>query len=310
MDINGRMKVKTLKSEFKSEFGLTLRVYDGCSFAGDDVTLASIRKGDSKGGEFSPRKNTKIGNFEEKVMEMFGIKVQIAGTDGSYLCDNDLTLAGALEEDGKKLQRKEIRAINQENNSDVSQDRTQSASLNESANSLILNGTGEYQISDFRFFVVNEDKNGDDFIEFIVEDIRVIKYLNIDTEECYYYNPTTKQLVKSMYIAEIADFGDTAALEGIDKRLVRGLFECAEDEDGAPLDEFVEENGGEAIFTTPYGDANEYSYCLGVIVSTARVDLMFQDNKVKITDMDSYVNLDELLGYYDEEDELAVIYSD
>ena len=29
----------------------------GRSFADDDSTLASIRKGDSKGGEFSPRKN-------------------------------------------------------------------------------------------------------------------------------------------------------------------------------------------------------------------------------------------------------------
>jgi hypothetical protein len=50
LNINGRMKVKTLKSEFKDEFGLTLRVYDGRSFADEDATLASIRKGDSKGG--------------------------------------------------------------------------------------------------------------------------------------------------------------------------------------------------------------------------------------------------------------------
>jgi hypothetical protein len=48
LNINGRMKVKTLRADFKKEFGLTLRVYDGRSFADNDSTLASIRKGDSK----------------------------------------------------------------------------------------------------------------------------------------------------------------------------------------------------------------------------------------------------------------------
>ncbi len=107
LNINGRMKVKTLRADFKEEFGLTLRVYDGRSFANDDATLASIRKGDSKGGEFSPKRNTKVGNLEEKIENMFGIKTQVAGSDDSYLCDNDLTLTGALEEDEKKMGRKE-----------------------------------------------------------------------------------------------------------------------------------------------------------------------------------------------------------
>lgn len=100
------MKVKTIKTQFKKEFGLTLRVYDGRSFADDDVTLASIRKGESKGGELTPRNNIKVGNLENKINEMFGIKVQISGSDDSYLCDNNLTLKGAREEDSKKLERK------------------------------------------------------------------------------------------------------------------------------------------------------------------------------------------------------------
>jgi hypothetical protein len=33
MNINERMKVKTLRAEFKEEFGLILRIYDGRSFA-------------------------------------------------------------------------------------------------------------------------------------------------------------------------------------------------------------------------------------------------------------------------------------
>jgi hypothetical protein len=67
MNINGRVKVKTLKAQFFEEFGLTIRVYDGRSFADDNATLASIRRGDSIGGEFSPRKNTKVGNLEDKI---------------------------------------------------------------------------------------------------------------------------------------------------------------------------------------------------------------------------------------------------
>jgi hypothetical protein len=43
LNIDGRMKVKTLKDQFKKEFGLTLRVYDGRKFADGDATLASIR---------------------------------------------------------------------------------------------------------------------------------------------------------------------------------------------------------------------------------------------------------------------------
>lgn len=107
LNINGRMKVKTLKDQFKADFGLSLRLYDGRSFANEDSTLASIRKeGDINiAGEFSPRRNMLVGNFEEKMMETFGIKCQISGSDDSYLCDNDLTLAAAQEKDQAKLER-------------------------------------------------------------------------------------------------------------------------------------------------------------------------------------------------------------
>jgi len=97
LNISGRMKVKTLEKEFKDEFGLTLRVYDGNKNADDNSTLASIRKGDAKGGEFSPRTNTKVGNLEDKIKDLFGIKVQVANPDNSKLCNNDHTLSEALK---------------------------------------------------------------------------------------------------------------------------------------------------------------------------------------------------------------------
>ena len=107
--ISGRMKVDTLKKVFKKEFGLSIRIYDGISFADDKATLASIRKGDAVGGEFNPKRNMKIGNVEQKIEELFGIKVQISGSDDSYLCENEITLAGAIEEDRKKIQRKQAK---------------------------------------------------------------------------------------------------------------------------------------------------------------------------------------------------------
>ena len=103
------MKVLTLKKNFKKEYGLSIRVYEGVSFADDKATLASIRKGNNKGGEFNPKGDMTIGEIEDKIREVFGIKVQIAGSDDSYLCNNDLTLEHALEEDGKILQRKQAK---------------------------------------------------------------------------------------------------------------------------------------------------------------------------------------------------------
>ena len=109
LNINGRMKVKTLKSDFKKKFGLNIRVYTGREFADDDATLASIRKGDAKGGEFSPARNTKVGNLEDKILDMFGLKTQISGSDDSYLCENDHTLAKALEVNEKLMVKRSKR---------------------------------------------------------------------------------------------------------------------------------------------------------------------------------------------------------
>jgi len=120
MLIDGRKKVKTVKREFKEEFGLTLRIYDGRGFADDEATLASIRKGDNKGGELSPKRNMKIGNVEKNILDIFGIKTQLASKDDSYLCDNDHTLAKALEVDEEKI----IKKSKEEQQSDSSDNLT------------------------------------------------------------------------------------------------------------------------------------------------------------------------------------------
>lgn len=91
--ISGRMKVKSLKADFHKAYGSTLRVYNGNRFADDDATLASIRKGDAKGGEFEVSGNMHVGTFEDKVKEGFGIKVQVATPDDSGLAQNDISLS-------------------------------------------------------------------------------------------------------------------------------------------------------------------------------------------------------------------------
>lgn len=98
-NLDGRTKVKTLKANFKKTFGATLRVYksESCKggFADDDATLASLRAEGKKGGEFKVAGNLKVGNFEKKIAELYGIGVQVANADDSALANNDVTLAAA-----------------------------------------------------------------------------------------------------------------------------------------------------------------------------------------------------------------------
>ncbi len=98
--IDGRMKVGALKKQFKEAFGSTLRVYKGNQFASDDATLASIREGNVTGGDFTCGGNLRVGNFEDKVKELYGITVQVANADDTKLADNSITLVAAGKEQG------------------------------------------------------------------------------------------------------------------------------------------------------------------------------------------------------------------
>ena len=97
--VDGRMKVKTLKSDFEEAFGATIRVYHGRKFASDDATLASIRKGEVTGGDFALHGNMKVGNAEEAFKESLGITIQIEDETGG-LADNDISLAAAGRSEG------------------------------------------------------------------------------------------------------------------------------------------------------------------------------------------------------------------
>lgn len=97
--LDGRMKVKTLKDNFKKNFGSTLRVYKSATCRGaladDNATLASIRAEGKAGGELTVGGNLKVGNFEKKVAEMYGIGVQVANSDNTKLADDNITLVAS-----------------------------------------------------------------------------------------------------------------------------------------------------------------------------------------------------------------------
>jgi hypothetical protein len=97
--LKGNMKVKTLKADFKKAFGSTLRVYMSPTCKGrmadDDATLASIRAEGAKGGELKVVGNMQVGNFEKKIVEMYGIGVQVANATDTALADNSVTLVAA-----------------------------------------------------------------------------------------------------------------------------------------------------------------------------------------------------------------------
>ena len=98
--IDSRMKVKTLKANSKKAFGATLRVYTTatCKAKADDEATLGQLMGNAKGGETTFGSNLRVGNFEKKVTEMYGIGVQVANAADTKLSDNEITLAAAGKE--------------------------------------------------------------------------------------------------------------------------------------------------------------------------------------------------------------------
>ena len=97
-NFDGRTKVKTLKENFKENFGATLRVYttiDCKELADDETTLASIRAQGFEGGDIAVKGNMKVSGFERRVAELYGIGVQVANADGTEFADDNATLANA-----------------------------------------------------------------------------------------------------------------------------------------------------------------------------------------------------------------------
>lgn len=103
LTVDGRMKVSTLKKKFHAEFGLTLRLYEGSRFADENKTISKLRTKKGTSSALSVSRNMKVGNLENKFNKEFGLKVQVAGSDDSYLCNNNDTLISAQRKDNDKI---------------------------------------------------------------------------------------------------------------------------------------------------------------------------------------------------------------
>jgi hypothetical protein len=161
--ITGQIKVATLKKRFLKEFGLTLRVYDGRSFADEGQTISQIRK--KKGsGDLSVRKSMKVGTLEDKIESEFGIKVQIAGSDDSYLCENELTLASAHEKDQKRINKKDKKSKAVKSDSPIT-DKEYENTVDKTSESTLT----EDQIKEFK--EAEEEAEGCHDFRFVANDI-------------------------------------------------------------------------------------------------------------------------------------------
>jgi hypothetical protein len=89
---HGKTKVGTFKNQFKEEYGVGIRIYNGQRFAAENATLASIRSEEqSSEGAIKINGNMLVGNLEQKFLDVLGIKVQIEDAQGG-LADNGVTL--------------------------------------------------------------------------------------------------------------------------------------------------------------------------------------------------------------------------
>ena len=93
MNVSGRTTVSKLKTMFREEFGIGVRIYNGKRVAEDSATLASIRNGgDARKSDFELRGNMKVGNAERLFKDVFGITIQIEDRAGK-LADNSVTIS-------------------------------------------------------------------------------------------------------------------------------------------------------------------------------------------------------------------------
>ena len=92
-DITGNMLIRSLKSNFKKEFGGTLRIYDGRSHASDSDTVGSVAKKTIKrGSEVRANGNLLVKTFEKSIKDTYGIRVEVATSDDSKLADDNCRL--------------------------------------------------------------------------------------------------------------------------------------------------------------------------------------------------------------------------
>jgi hypothetical protein len=97
-------KIKSIQSEFKNNFGLTLRVYKGKALADPEMTFAQLNQRTSKeinaaNSDLEIKANMNIGDFEKLIDKHFGVTVQVANEFDTYCVNNKYTLGQAARKE-------------------------------------------------------------------------------------------------------------------------------------------------------------------------------------------------------------------
>lgn len=93
-------KLKTLSSDFKKAFGVSLVFYKGAQIADGDLTLAALNKKTTKDVKSNAdglkiKASMKVGDAEKLFDTYFGVAVQIKDESGKKLVPNGITIGQA-----------------------------------------------------------------------------------------------------------------------------------------------------------------------------------------------------------------------
>jgi hypothetical protein len=102
--ISANKKLKTIQSEFKDNFGLTLRIYKGKQLADPEMTIAGLNKKTSseihtKSSDLSIKASMNIDEFEKLIRDHYGLTIQVANEFDSYCINNKYTLGQAARKE-------------------------------------------------------------------------------------------------------------------------------------------------------------------------------------------------------------------
>lgn len=96
--VTGNKKVGTLRDEFKTSFGVEIRVYKGLNTgkgsrkADDKSTLASVCAEGMKISPITIKKSHTVGDIEDQFKDQMGVGIQIMSADPSKFAPNGMRL--------------------------------------------------------------------------------------------------------------------------------------------------------------------------------------------------------------------------
>ncbi len=98
--VAGNKKLKTISSDFKNTFKLSLVFYKGNMIADGELTLGSLNKKtsktvNSKADGLKIKGTTKVADVEKLFDKSFGMTVQVKDKSGKNLVPNGITLGEA-----------------------------------------------------------------------------------------------------------------------------------------------------------------------------------------------------------------------